>query len=352
LKDSKGAPHSIYTGDTLFLNEVGRPDLAANETIHPEDMAKMLYDSIRNKIMNLPDEVIVFPGHGAGSPCGKKIGAGDFSTIGEQKLSNYALMKDLNKDDFVKIASSNLPRPLGYMLHDVGLNKGTKKLRELVDILQKEKKNFKEFQQLVENQKNLVVLDSRNDVSTKGFLKNTLNIPLDTTFSIYAGTLIPTDAPIFVIAGCNATTEQTILRLLRVGYDNIVGYLDGGYETWVKNDGGMYDLHAIEAEKFKEIYEKDKNTIVLDIRNRPEWEDGVLEGAKLLPLRDIEQEILNGNLDNLKNQKIYMHCRSGPRAIIAYSLLKRYGFNNVENILGGYNRMKELGFKMVKMPFQ
>ena len=353
LKDSKGVPHSIYTGDTLFLNEVGRPDLAANEIIHPEDMAKMLYDSIRNKIMNLPDDVIVFPGHGAGSPCGKRIGAGDFSTIGEQKVSNYAMMKDLIKDDFVKIASSNLPRPLGYMTYDVGLNKGTKKLRQLEDIIKKEKKSFKEFQQLVEkSQKNLVVLDSRNDAPIKGYLKNTLNIPLETTFSIYAGTLIKTDAPIFLIAENNAKTEESIIRLLRVGYDNIVGYLEGGYETWVKNDGGLYDLQTIEADKFKEIYEKDKNTFVLDIRNKTEWEDGVLEGAKLLPLRDLEHEILSGHLDSLKNQKIFMHCRSGPRAIIAFSMLKKNGFNKVANILGGFNRMKELGVKTVNVPFK
>ena len=347
LKDSKGVPHSVYTGDTLFLNEVGRPDLAANDILKPEDMAKKLYESIRNKLMALPDNVLVFPGHGAGSPCGKSIGAGDFSSIGEQKLSNYAMMKDLNKEEFIKIASSNLPRPLGYMGYDVSLNKGTQTLREIKEIMNSGKKNFAEFKALCQEKKNLVVLDTRDDIS-KGFLENSLNIGLNMTFSIFVGTLINNESPIFVISENNKKTEEAIIRLLRVGYDKIVGYLDGGFETWTKNNGGLYPLQTIDAEKFKEIYQSDKNAKILDIRNRVETDDGILSGAKLVPLRDIEHEILKGTFNALKNQKMFMHCRSGPRAIIAYSLFRKYGFQNVVNVLGGFNKMKELGFNIVK----
>jgi len=347
LKDSNGIPHSVYTGDTLFLGEVGRPDLAANESVHPEDMAKMLYDSIRKKLMLLPDNVLVFPGHGAGSPCGKSIGIGDFSTIGEQKVSNYAMMKDLKKEDFVKIASSNLARPLGYMGHDVSLNKGNKKLREVEEIMRNGKKSYQEFQNMLKENKKLVILDTREDIS-KGLLKNTMNIGLNTTFSIYVGTMIDNEAPLFVVAENQAKTEESIIRLLRVGYDKIVGYLDGGVETWVKNNGGLYNLKTIEAEKFKEIYEKGSHAVFLDIRNRAEWEDGILKGAKLLPMRDIEEELEKGKLNHLKKENIFMYCRTGPRAITTYTLFDKYGFCNVVNILGGYTKMKELGFNFVK----
>lgn len=348
LKDSNGVPHSIYTGDTLFLNEVGRPDLAANDTLHPEDMAKMLYDSIRNKIISLPDNVIIFPGHGAGSPCGKSIGQGDFATIGEQKLTNYAMVKDLSKEDFVKIASSNLPRPLGYMAHDVSMNKGGKQMRELEEIMKTCKKSYEECQKMLKNDPKIILLDSRDDIS-KGFLYDSYNVPLSTTFSIYVGTMLDSQSPLFVVSENDEKTKETIIRLLRVGYDNIVGYLEGGFETWLKNDGVLFPFQFIEAEKFKEVYEnKDKNDVILDIRNKAEWEDGVLEGAVLVALRDLESEINLGHFEKYRNKKIFMHCRSGPRALTAYTLFKKYGYGNITNIIGGYNRMKELGFKMVK----
>lgn len=348
LSDSTGKPHSLYTGDTLFLGEVGRPDLAAHDTIKPEDMAKMLYESIRGKIMPLPDDVLIFPGHGAGSPCGKSIGVGDYSTIGEQKVANYAMVKDLKKDDFVKIASSNLPRPLGYMGHDVSLNKGKKKLREVDEIMKNSRRSYQELQDMMKNMKDLVVLDTREDIS-KGLLKNTMNISLGTTFSIYAGTMISTESPIFVISECEAKTEESIIRLLRVGYDKIVGYLEGGVQTWVKNNGGVYPLKTIPAEKFKEIYEKGaEKSVILDIRNRPEMDDGHLKNAQWVPMRDLEEQLTQGKLDALKNKTVYMHCRTGPRAITATSLFHKHGFENIVNILGGFNRMKELGFTFVK----
>lgn len=193
-----------------------------------------------------------------------------------------------------------------------------------------------------------MILDTRADLS-KGILKNSINIGLNTSFSIYVGTVISPETPLILVSENDQSMEQSIIRLLRVGYDNIIGFLDGGIANWTES-ADFIKINNVSVEDFKKIYEKknEADHVILDVRNKPEWNNGVLKNATLISLRDLEEATKTNAISKLKNKKIYIHCRTGPRATIGQSLLLKNGFTNVVQILGGYNEMKEKGIEFIK----
>lgn len=348
LRDSKGDPHSVFTGDTLFLNEVGRPDLACNAEIKPSDLATMLFQSIKYHIEPLPDNVILYPGHGAGSPCGKSIGKGDHSTIGEQRKTNFALDPNIKLEEFISLATSDLPKPLVYMPHDVAANKGEKALASEKEILQKFKKNYAQFKDLIDNNPEAFLLDTREQISN-GIVKGATHISFNSTLSIFVGTLVRPEQKILLVCENDEITKQTITRLLRIGYDNILGYLQGGISTWLKSKGAMTPMKIAQGEEFKRLLEEKKSDFtIMDIRNNHEWDAGHLENAKHVQLRDLKEKILNRELDELKEKKIYVHCRGGPRGLAGQSIFLANGFNDVTSIAGGLIKLIELGVPTIK----
>lgn len=232
------------------------------------------------------------------------------------------------------------------MSYDVALNKGERLVRSEKEIMEKNGLDYVSFKQAIAANPDALILDTRENTS-KGVVKGAINIGLNSNFSIYTGTVVPHQKTILLIGDCQGTTEQSVIRLLRIGYDNIIGYLQGGIKTWTENGGEFAEMHQISAEEFKKIYEVlDDNSVIVDLRNKAEWGNGAINSAKLIPLRDLEEIILKKDLDHLKNKRIFLHCRTGPRAFIGQSILAKYGFNDVLTVLGGYNKMCELGFKL------
>lgn len=331
LLDENGREHAIFTGDTLFVGDVGRPDLL-DGFMSREELAGMLYDSLNNKIKTLPDSVIVYPAHGPGSACGKNIGKETFSTIGEQKKFNYAL-KDQSKDDFVNELTSGILPPPAYFFEDARINKeGYEAIDTVIDRNSKPL-SAQAVQKLID--KGALVLDTRPaDEFEKGFIHGSINIGLNGQFAVWVGTLIPIDQPL-VLVTLPGKESESVLRLARVGYEKVEGYLDGGIASW-KN--GLDKVKSISAEQMK-----DYKVEVLDVRKPGEWNVSHLKDAKFLPLADMPS-----NLDSLdKNSKYIVHCGGGYRSMTAISLMKREGFNDLINVYGGFGAMVNAGLKIV-----
>ncbi|MBI1341626.1 MAG: MBL fold metallo-hydrolase [Terrimonas sp.] len=338
LVDENGKDHAIFTGDTLFIGDVGRPDLVqkVKAEITPEILAGYLYDSLRNKIMPLADEVIVYPGHGAGSACGKSMSKETVDTLGHQKATNYALRADMKKQEFIKAVTEGLVEPPQYFPQNVLMNiKGYESIDKVIG-----KGNrpltVKAFQAVWESM-DALVLDTRNkDAFTKCHIPGSIFIGLDDMFAPWVGTLI-TDLqqPILLITE-EGKEEEAIIRLSRVGYDNTQGYLKGGMAAW-KEAGEPTDIIVeISAEDFAEKYQQEKKMInLLDVRRRSEYDTEHIAGAENFPL-----DFINQNMAMIDPQKkYYLHCAGGYRSVIAGSILKARGFHNLVNIKGGYKAL-------------
>lgn len=336
LEDGHGKAHSIFTGDTVFVGDVGRPDLAVKSDFTKEDLAGLLYDSIQKKIMPLADDVIIYPGHGAGSACGKNIGKETQTTIGEQKKSNYALCC-ATREDFIKQVTEGLEEPPRYFFVDASINK--KGYDNIDEVLARNVigLDVNEFES--EIAKGAVVLDARDaDVFEKGFIPGSINIGLNGQYAVWVGALIDHGKPIVVVTD-EGREREAVLRLARVGYEHVFGFLVGGFESWLMSGKSIEVVESVEPQ---EILGIDSHTII-DVRNPSEWNNGVMEGAELLPLSQLERHL--GNLD--KNQKYLIHCAGGYRSMMAASLMKKHGFNHVKNVRGGINKIKESGFMLV-----
>lgn len=345
LRDSKANQHSIFTGDTLFINEVGRPDLACNEILKPADLATMLYKSIKYHIDPLPDNVIIFPGHGAGSPCGKSIGKGDTSTIGEQRKTNFVLNPNLSLEQFITLSTSDLPKPLGYMSYDVMVNKGEIETSNLESILER-KLNFSEFKNVLERDPEILIIDSRKNIEDF-IVQSALFIGFNSNLSIFLGSLVSPQRKLLLISDDEEVTKECLQRFLRIGYDNIVGYLAGGIKEWINNNGGISKIDKIEPQNFKSIYdEKRGSIIILDVRNKQEYAENSLINSIHVPLIDLERKIMNKELEFIKDKEIFIHCRGGPRGFIGQSILLKNGFGNIKSIIGGLMKMIESGFDL------
>ncbi|HNP48650.1 MAG TPA: MBL fold metallo-hydrolase [Bacteroidia bacterium] len=341
LYDDHDVPYACFTGDTLFVGEVGRPDLAVKSDLSREDLAGMLYESIQKKIKTLPDDVIVYPGHGAGSACGKNIGVETWSTIGMQKKLNYAL-QPMSKQEFIHVVTDGLTEPPKYFFVDAAINK--KGYEPIDDVMKRnvKKLSLEDFEKEMSN--GVTILDAREaDVFEKGFIPDSINIGLNGQYAVWVGSLIDAKDPLILVTE-EGQEEEAVLRLARVGYEQVKGYLKGGFKAW-KDSGRKVDhIEVMHPITFEKQYTPEEH--VIDVRNEGEWAGGVIDGAQLIPLNRLTREF--GILD--KNQKYYVHCAGGYRSMMACSILRKNGFRNVVNITGGINLMKETNYNLVVPP--
>lgn len=341
LKDATGKDYAIFTGDTLFIGDVGRPDLAqkANE-ITMEDLAGMLFESLHKRIMPLADDVLVYPAHGAGSSCGKNLGPETFSTIGTQKLTNYAL-QHLTKEEFIKAVTEGLAAPPAYFPINAKINKEGYESLDAVLTKGLTALSIEDFKEKTKEQD--IILDTRNSNEfTQGFVPGSISIGLDGRFAEFAGGLLPFDQSIILITE-PGKEKESIIRLARVGFDKMVGYLAGGYEAW-KTAGEKIDLIIdVEADEMAMDIPFDPNMVIVDVRKETEYADGHIKEAINIPLNDLMDP---GSMANMEDQhNIYIHCAGGYRSVIASSLIKRQGIHNIRNVMGGFEKIKELGDK-------
>jgi len=337
LKDSNGKDHCVFTGDTLFVGDVGRPDLAQKgEDLTMEDLAGMMYESLHSKIMPLADDVIVYPAHGPGSACGKSLGPNTFSTIGEEKNTNYAL-KAANKTEFITAVTEGLAEPPSYFPINAKINKeGYDSLEKIMEKALKPL-SIADVKQAIDQ--NTILLDTRPAATfTKGFIPGSISIGLEGRFAEWAGSLLPFNQPIILITEAGKEKES-IIRLARVGFSQVVGYVDGGFEHW-QNSGEEIDMIIdVEVDELAMDIPFDENLVVLDVRKPTEFGDGHVEDAQNIPLTDM---IDPANIAGLEEeQNIYIHCAGGYRSVIAASILKKQGIHNIRNILGGWSKIKE-----------
>lgn len=338
LKDGTGKDHCVFTGDTLFVGDVGRPDLAqkGNE-ITMQDLAGMMYDSIHTKLFPLADEVIVYPAHGAGSSCGKKLGVETFTTIGEQKKHNYAL-EATTKEEFIKIVTEGIAAPPNYFPINAMINK--EGYENMSDILKKSLKglNVEEFKSLMSDDP--IILDTRKEIEfTSGFVPGSICIGLDGRFAEWAGSLLPFDKPILLVTE-QGKEKESIIRLARVGFDKVRGYLDSGFDAWKKAGEETDMIIDVEADELIMDMNYDMNLLVLDVRRPAEYAEGHLPEAINLPLNDMNDPATMADFEDTQN--LYVHCGGGYRSVIASSLLKRQGIHNIRNVQGGWNAIKEI----------
>ncbi len=330
LLDEEEKPYAVFTGDTLFIGEVGRPDLAqkgAELTI--EDLAGMMYDSLRNKLMTLPDEVIVYPAHGAGSACGKNISDERWSTIGQQKLSNYAL-QPMSKEEFIPQVSTGILPPPQYFPKNAALNKQS--LVDIDELLEQNTRALSVDEMLEKQAQGALVLDIRTKGEfVAGFVPGSLFIGLNGSFASWVGTLIEDLNQPIVIISPEGREREAALRLARVGYHNCVGYLKGGFAAWQASGRETDSIETIDAADFPAHFVLGESSVV-DVRKPGEFASEHVEGAISYPL-----DFINAHLNDLdKNTPHFIHCLSGFRSVIAASILKREGYSQLVNVDGGF----------------
>lgn len=335
LYDENDVPSAVFTGDTLFVGDVGRPDLFSGN-LSKEELAGMLFDSLNNKIKTLPDHVIVYPAHGPGSACGKNLGPHTSSTLADEKSSNYALLAT-EKDAFIKEVTSGLTTPPSYFPINAKINQeGYDTLKAVMD-----KSNVPlsvaEFKEKLKEE--ILVLDTRPaNTFAEGFVPGSISIGLEGRFAEWAGSLLPFNENILLVTELGKE-EETIVRLARVGFDHVAGYLKGGYEAWIAAGEQRDMIITVEADELAMDIPHDENLVIVDVRKPAEYADGHIKDAINLSLNDMTDP---GNLADFDdNHNLYVHCQGGYRSIIACSLMKREGIHNIRNVEGGYNAMKD-----------
>ncbi|WP_396184075.1 rhodanese-like domain-containing protein [Flavobacterium sp.] len=339
LKDKNGKDYAIFSGDTLFLGDVGRPDLAQKAAhMTQEQLAGLLYDSLRTKIMPLADEVIVYPAHGAGSACGKNLSKETVGTIGDQKATNYALRANMTKEEFVQEVTNGLLPPPAYFPMNVKMNKeGYQNVENIIKEAQAyDPKTF----ELIANDTDALILDVRHqDDFAKGHIPKSIFIGLDGGFAPWVGALILDYKQPILLVTQEGRENETITRLARVGYDNTIGYLKGGFDAW-KKAGYEYDtVTTVEATALEQKM-KD-NVPVFDVRKPGEYASEHVLDVPSTPL-----DFLNEHLAEFpKEENFYVHCAGGYRSMIAASILKARGYHNVIDVKGGYAAIKNTGIK-------
>ncbi|MCB0534284.1 MAG: MBL fold metallo-hydrolase [Lewinellaceae bacterium] len=341
LRDELGRDYAIFTGDTLFLGDVGRPDLAIKQgELTEKDLAGYLYDSIRNRIMPLPDDVIVYPNHGAGSACGKKMSKETWGYLGDQKKLNYALRADMTKAEFIDEVLTGLVAPPQYFPKNAVMNKMGYESLDVVRERGEKALSVRAFKAAWEGNDALVIDTRHQDVFAKGFIPGSVFIGIDDNFAPWVGTLIP-DLKKPILYVCEPGREdEVVTRLARVGYDNPIGFLDGGFESWKKAGEEVDTLDEITSEHFAAKF-NGSNLNVLDVRRASEYQTEHLVGAKNFPLDFINQNMSAVKADNT----YYLHCAGGYRSVIAASILKARGFDHLVNVRGGYKALSETPLK-------
>ncbi|MFK7783184.1 rhodanese-like domain-containing protein [Psychroserpens sp.] len=336
LIDENGKNHAIFSGDTLFLGDVGRPDLAIKTDLTKEDLAGMLFDSLRNKIMTLADDVIVYPAHGAGSACGKNLSKETVGSIGDQKHTNYALRADMTKAEFVEEVLDGIAPPPQYFAKNAMMNKTGYDSFETVLKSGNSPLNPEDFEAMA-NHEEALVLDVRPQSEyIKAHIPNSIFIGLNGQFAPWVGALI-TDLkqPILLIVP-EGKAKEAVTRLSRVGYDNTLGYLEGGLDAWIASGKDIDTLESISAETFAKRV-KEGNVNILDVRKDGEYKSMHIENAQHLAL-----DFINSKMNEVSKDKTYhIHCAGGYRSVIAASILKARGFHNLVDIAGGFGAIKK-----------
>jgi glyoxylase-like metal-dependent hydrolase (beta-lactamase superfamily II)/rhodanese-related sulfurtransferase len=329
--DENGRQHAIFTGDTLFVGDVGRPDLL-DGVMTQEELAGMMYDSLNSKIKSIPDDVIVYPAHGPGSACGKNIGKETSSTIGEQKRTNYAL-QPMTREEFIeRLTDGTLPPP-AYFFEDARINK--EGYGPVEDVISDNNKplTMSEVKTAVEN--GAIILDTRKaDDFEKGFIPGSVNIGLNGQFAVWVGTLVDIKQNILLLTE-PGKEEESVLRLARIGYENVLGYIQGGIDGWPAK---LSTVKSIDATDLKHI----QDITILDVRKPAEWNSGHLKDALFLPLSDFPD-----NLKTLDPSRPYVvHCGGGYRSMTAISIMQNYGFKDLINVYGGYGALEKAGLPL------
>lgn len=336
LIDENGNDHALFSGDTLFLGDVGRPDLAIKSDLTKEDLAGMLYDSLRTKIMTLADDVIVYPGHGAGSACGKNLSKETIGTIGDQKKTNYALRSDMTKVEFVKEVLDGMPPPPQYFAKNAMLNKTGYDAFDQVLKTGNVALTPDDFEAIA-NHEDALVLDVRTQSDfIEGHIPNSIFIGLNGQFAPWVGALITDLKQPIILVVPEGQNEEAVTRLSRVGYDNTLGYLKGGIAAWKASGKEVSTLESISAETLAQKV-KSEPLNILDVRKDGEYEASHLENVQHFAL-----DFINQNMNQIDaNKTYYIHCAGGYRSVIAASILKARGFNNLVDIAGGFAAIKQ-----------
>lgn len=346
LIDENGKNHAIFSGDTLFIGDVGRPDLSQkNAATTKEQMAAMLYESLRTKIMTLENDVIVYPAHGAGSACGKNMSSETYDTLGNQKKTNYALRADMTKEEFIKEVTDGILPPPNYFAMNAKINKVGYESFEQVMKTGAIPLSVEKFEQIAEYE-DALILDTRHQQTfAKGFIPNSIFIGIDGSFAPWVGTLITDINQAILIIADEGREKEVVMRLARVGYDNTLGFLEGGVEAWTKAGKELDIIASIPATALAEKYTENKAINILDVRKNGEYDSVHVEGAINLPL-----DYINDNMNELDRTKTYfIHCRSGYRSMVHASILRARGFEQITDIAGGMNAIKETNLPTVEM---
>lgn len=335
LRDENNKPYAIFTGDTLFVGDVGRPDLSSGNMSSTE-LAGIMYDTIQNKILPLADDILVYPAHGAGSSCGKNMGPETFSTIGEQRKSNYALQSQ-TKEEFIAAVTDGLGTTPQYFPINAKINMQGYESLDTIKHKGLTPLSITEFKKLQAD--DVLVLDTRPaTIFTNGFIPGSIFIGLEGRFAEWAGSLLSFTKPMILVTE-PGKEEETIIRLSRVGFAKIQGYLKGGFETWQKAGESTDMIIDVEADELVMDIPHDPNLVVVDVRRETEFADGHIKNAQNLPLNEMNDLVNLAHFED--SQNLYVHCAGGYRSVIAASLLKREGTHNLRNVLGGWNKIKE-----------
>ncbi len=338
ISDENGKEKGLISGDTLFIGDVGRPDLAQHVVagLTQDKLARHLFHSLREKIMPLSDDLIVYPNHGAGSACGKNMSKETTDTLGNQKKTNYALNPELTEDQFVEAILTGLATPPQYFPKNVLMN--IQGYDSLDTVMEKAHKAYDANTfEVIANETKALVLDTRTPENfAKGFIPNSINIGVDGSFAMWVGELIlDIKQPILIVAENNEKVEEAIIRLSRVGYDNTIGYLDGGFESWMKAGKEKDVVNRISPEQL-EKHCKEEKQIIIDVRKASEFQSEHLVEAVNIPLN-----VLNNHLSEFPKDKVFiLHCAGGYRSMIAASMLKQRGFDNFVDVIDGFDGIK------------
>ena len=342
LKDKFGKQNCVFTGDTLFLGDVGIPDVAQRyKGVSKEELAGILYDSLNNKIKPLSDDILVYPGHGAGSACGKNMMKETVDTLSNQKKINYSINGTLSRDAFIYKLTNDLPEPPAYFPSNVKLN--FEGYLDFDIVLQKSLNplNVKEFKSLSQNDE-IVILDVRNqDLFSLGFIPGSIFVGLNGQFAPWVGSVLKNIYTKILLVCESGKETETITRLSRIGFDNVLGYLDGGFNSWNESNEEIDFINTILPNNLSELMNSEINLI--DVRTNNERENGFLKKAINIPLNIIDSKI--GKLD--KTKKYYIHCAGGYRSMIACSILKRMGFDSLFDIKGGFAQIRKSELEIV-----
>jgi len=337
-----GEPQKVLTGDTLFIGDVGRPDLAGGKGYTPRMMAEMMYDTLHQKLLKLPDEVEVYPAHGAGSMCGRNMSKETSSTIGEQKKTNYAL-KPMAKDDFVRMMTADLPEAPAYFPKDAEINRGG--AHALAEVSRPTALAPQKVNELATHGHVILDVRSAREFGT-GHVPGSLNIGLGGQFASWAGILISMGTPIVIVAGSDEEVDEAVMRLARVGIESVKGYLRGGIGAWREVGLGMSDMTQITVGDLRKLIENVAELQVLDVRRPPEYEAGHVPHAQHAPLLNLQSIIPHLTLDPAKPTAVI--CAGGYRSSAGASILKQHGFKKLLNVTGGTGAWIEAGYPVEK----